>query len=172
MSQWEDRKDELIRKLEKSKMTFRDILAQDKDYLVFTPQDREELESLLQRNDKVLSKLKKGEFTVAIVGLEKAGKSTLGNALLKNMILPEYTERCTYTTTEIRAGSETRGEIVFYSREEFQTHFQKMMVELGYEGTAAIDTPVETFNSWWDTMADKDRRTYDQLNGTIAEDVR
>ena len=131
MSQWEDRKDELIRKLEKSKMTFRDILAQDKDYLVFTPQDREELESLLQRNDKVLSKLKKGEFTVAIVGLEKAGKSTLGNALLKNMILPEYTERCTYTTTEIRAGSETRGEIVFYSREEFQTPFQKMIVELG-----------------------------------------
>ena len=55
MSQWEDRKDELIQKLEKSKMTFRDILAQDKDYLVFTPQDREELESLLQRNDKVSS---------------------------------------------------------------------------------------------------------------------
>lgn len=172
MSQWEERKDELIRKLEKSKMTFRDILEQDKDYLVFGLQDREELEALIQRNDKVLNKLKKGEFTVAIVGLEKAGKSTLGNALLKNIFLPEYTERCTYTTTEIKAGSEDRGEIVFYSHEDFQTNFQKMMAELGYEGSATINMPVETFNSWWDTMADKDRRAYDQLNGTIAEDVR
>ena len=172
MSQWEERKDEFIRKLEKSKTTFRDILAQDKEHLVFTPQHREKIEELIQRNDKVLNKLKKGEFTVAIVGLEKAGKSTLGNALLKNMILPEYTERCTYTTTEIRAGSETRGEIVFYSREEFQTNFQKMMGKLGYEGSAPINMPVETFNRWWDTMADKDPRTYVEHNGTTAEDVR
>ena len=172
MSQWEERKDEFIRKLEKSKTTFRDILAQDKEHLVFTPQHREKIEELIQRNDKVLNKLKKGEFTVAIVGLEKAGKSTLGNALLKNMILPEYTERCTYTTTEIRAGSETRGEIVFYSREEFQTNFQKMMGKLGYEGSAPINMPVETFNRWWDTMADKDPRIYVEHNGTTAEDVR
>lgn len=172
MSQWEERKDEFIRKLEKSKTTFRDILAQDKEHLVFTPQHREKIEELIQRNDKVLNKLKKGEFTVAIVGLEKAGKSTLGNALLKNMILPEYTERCTYTTTEIRAGSETRGEITFYSREEFQTNFQKMMGKLRYEGSAPINMPVETFNRWWDTIADKDPRTYVEHNGTTAEDVR
>lgn len=37
MSQWEERKDGFIRKLEKSKATFQDVLAQDKDYLVFTP---------------------------------------------------------------------------------------------------------------------------------------
>ena len=172
MSQWEERKDEFIRKLEKSKTTFRDILAQDKEHLVFTPQHREKIEELIRRNDVVLSKLKKGEFTVAIVGLEKAGKSTLGNALLKNMILPEYTERCTYTTTEIRAGSETRGEIVFYSRKEFQTNFQKMMGKLGYEGSAPIDMPVETFNRWWDTIADKNPDTYTKHNGTTAEDVR
>ena len=172
MSQWEERKDEFIRKLEKSKTTFRDILAQDKDYLVFTSQDREELEALIQRNDKVLSKLKKGEFTVAIVGLEKAGKSTLGNALLKNIFLPEYTERCTYTTTEIKAGNEDRGEIVFYSREEFQADFQKMLATLGYEESANINMSVDTFNRWWNTMEEKDRFKYEMLNGTIAEDVR
>jgi hypothetical protein len=172
MSQWEERKDEFIRKLEKSKTTFRDILAQDKEHLVFTPQHREKIEELIQRNDKVLNKLKKGEFTVAIVGLEKAGKSTLGNALLKNMILPEYTERCTYTTTEIRAGSETRGEIVFYSREEFQSDFQKMMEKLGYEGSVSINMPPDVFDRWWEQMAENDLENYNKFNGTIAEDVR
>lgn len=66
--------------------------------------ERERLRGLFERNKIILEKLKSREFTVAIVGLEKAGKSTLGNALINSEILPEYTERCTYTTTELRAG--------------------------------------------------------------------
>lgn len=88
------------------------------------------------------------------------------------MFLPEYTERCTYTTTEIKAGSKDTGEIIFYSNEEFQQDFQKMMDELGYEGPVHMNMSPDAFDRWWETIAEKDRRTYDQLNGTIAEDVR
>ena len=63
----------------------------------------------------MIQKLTNQEFTVAVVGFEKAGKSTLVNALLKLIVLPVYTERCTYTTTETRAGSNDTATIYFYS---------------------------------------------------------
>ena len=42
-------------------------------------------------------KLEKGEFEIAIVGLEKAGKSTFANAIIDNEILPRDDIRCTFT---------------------------------------------------------------------------
>ena len=68
----------------------------------------------------MLKKLRNHEFTVAVVGLETAGKSTLANVLLKLIVLPEYTERCTYTTTVIRSGNVDSAEGYFYSREKFE----------------------------------------------------
>ena len=39
--------------------------------------------------DRLYRKLDKNEFEIAIVGLEKAGKSTFANALIENRILPD-----------------------------------------------------------------------------------
>ena len=99
MAGWEESREAFIQKMKKAKVTLEKILECDPARLVFSAEERSRLEGLMERNDKILTKLEKGEFTVAIVGLEKAGKSTLGNALLKDIFLPEYTERCTYTTT-------------------------------------------------------------------------
>ena len=48
-----------------------------------------------------LERLKKREFRIAIVGLEKAGKSTFLNAWLECDLLPAKAARCTFTTTQI-----------------------------------------------------------------------
>src|SRR4051794_36560885 len=48
-----------------------------------------------------LDRLEKGEFRIAVVGLEKAGKSTFVNAWLESDLLPTADERCTFTTTQI-----------------------------------------------------------------------
>ena len=48
-----------------------------------------------------LGRLKKREFRIAVVGLEKAGKSTFINAWLECDLLPAKAARCTFTTTQI-----------------------------------------------------------------------
>ncbi len=46
-------------------------------------------------------RLDKSEFRIAVVGLEKAGKSTFVNAWLGCDLLPAKSQRCTFTTTQI-----------------------------------------------------------------------
>lgn len=49
----------------------------------------------------LMRRLERGEFRIAVVGLEKAGKSTFVNAWLGCDLLPAKQERCTFTTTQI-----------------------------------------------------------------------
>jgi hypothetical protein len=61
-------------------------------------------EILLQEAEparRQLERLKKREFRIAVVGLEKAGKSTFINAWLECDLLPAKGGRCTFTTTQI-----------------------------------------------------------------------
>lgn len=67
-------------------------------------------------------RLEKNEFRIAVVGLEKAGKSTFVNAWLENDLLPAAAARCTYTTTQVYSVSdenEQRLEVIPKTREEF-----------------------------------------------------
>ena len=53
------------------------------------------------RLNQQLERLRANRFEVAVIGLEKAGKSALLNAWLGQEILPSARERCTFTSTEI-----------------------------------------------------------------------
>ena len=50
---------------------------------------------------KQLDRLRRDEFRIAVVGLEKAGKSTFVNAWLECDLLPTKQGRCTFTTTQV-----------------------------------------------------------------------
>lgn len=54
-----------------------------------------------EQAEKLVRRLENAEFRIAVVGLEKAGKSTFVNAWLGSDLLPAKTERCTFTTTQI-----------------------------------------------------------------------
>jgi hypothetical protein len=69
-----------------------------------------------------LERLRKHEFRIAVVGLEKAGKSTFINAWLECDLLPAKGGRCTFTTTQIYSvenESEQRLEVQARTDEEF-----------------------------------------------------
>ncbi|WP_237746357.1 dynamin family protein [Planktothrix prolifica] len=69
-----------------------------------------------------LERLKKREFRIAVVGLEKAGKSTFINAWLECDLLPAKGGRCTFTTTQIYSvenESEQRLEVQARNEEQF-----------------------------------------------------
>ncbi|MDQ2774097.1 MAG: dynamin family protein [Acidobacteriota bacterium] len=79
-------------------------------------------EALKRRINIQIEKLRDNRFEVALVGLEKAGKSTLLNAWLGHLLLPARDERCTYTTTEIRSAAslaEQRYEVDYHTPEDF-----------------------------------------------------
>jgi hypothetical protein len=82
-------------------------------------------EALLEEYEptrRQLERLKKREFRIAVVGLEKAGKSTFINAWLECDLLPAKGERCTFTTTQIYSvenESEQRLEVQVKTEEQF-----------------------------------------------------
>ncbi|QIW15480.1 hypothetical protein A4G20_03635 [Pasteurellaceae bacterium RH1A] len=92
------------------------------------------LEELYKKSKTLLKKVKKDEFEVAVIGLEKAGKSTFANALVENNLLPSATERCTFTTTCLMSSTDGKdsAEICFYSEEEFNQNFRTMLSEVNY----------------------------------------
>lgn len=176
MGDWNEQQEEFIGKLEKTQAIFDEILEKDPNGMVIPFGEDGGRSKLLEQqahNRKILDKLKSKEFTVAIVGLEKAGKSTLGNALLGLNILPEYAQRCTYTTTKIYAGTEDKGKIEFYSKAEFAKDFSDMLKGMHYEGTADFDTmDIVSFEHWWQSMEEKEPEIYQIHNGTTFEDIK
>src|SRR5664280_2217103 len=73
------------------------------------------------RLNRQLERLLANRFEVAVIGLEKAGKSALLNAWLGQEILPSARERCTFTSTEIWSAQTEQDQLLsiqYYSKEE------------------------------------------------------
>lgn len=89
-------------------------------------------EILLQEAEparRQLERLKKREFRIAVVGLEKAGKSTFINAWLECDLLPAKGGRCTFTTTQIYSvqnDSEQRLEVQAKTEEQFRNLLKEL----------------------------------------------
>lgn len=172
--QWDAEQEKFIATLKEMDSLFEEIFEKDKSMLVINRDEHDTLKNLQQRNAKILNKLRNKEFTVSVVGLEKAGKSTLANALLKLTILPEYTERCTYTTTEIRAGEADSVEIAFYSNREFDEKFKSMLREVKFDAPVGNwDTlSLATFERYWQAKENDEPSLFQTHNGTTVEDIK
>jgi hypothetical protein len=85
-----------------------------------------------------LERLHANRFEVAVIGLEKAGKSALLNAWLGQEILPSARERCTFTSTEIWSAQTEQDQklyIQYYSKEEIsKLQLQRRNALLGVLG--------------------------------------
>lgn len=170
--EYDERHKKFIEKLERSDLICGDILGLDD----ISGGERSKISELQKKNERILKKLKNQEFSVAVVGLESSGKSTVLNALMNMIALPDDTGRCTFTTTTIRAGSRDYAEVFFYEAEEFRGRFDDMLSAIGYDEDSDFNNmSVGVFNAWLD---DKSRSlssgenafTDEQLN--VAEDVR
>ncbi len=119
---------EFIGALDKIIKAFGDIIDKDERLKIFKAEEStekiSELKKLTDRCKKIRDKLESGKFTVAIVGLENSGKSSLGNALIGiREILPTGHSRCTFTITKAVAGEENKGKVVLYTLKEFKEKF-------------------------------------------------
>lgn len=128
---------------------------------VVTPEMRTKLQDLQGKARTLLPKVRKGEFEIAVVGLEKSGKSTLSNALIGLTALPTADERCTYTSTCIRPQEDgveqETADITFYTEEELKRDFREKLEEIGIPHSEQYS---------FDTM---DKSEYESLFSAVDE---
>lgn len=90
--------------------------------------------NLRERVERQSRKLVAGEAHVAVIGLEKAGKSTLINAWLNADVLPNEQNRCTYATTELRSAEHDASQAVRIEYLDLATYRE---IEKGYQERVA-----------------------------------
>lgn len=119
----------LIHKLEKYEQIIQRIstVAQS----VIQPDTKSKLFTVHSNTTELLDRIKNNSFEIAIVGLEKAGKSTFANALIGLDILPTKEERCTYTSSCVKYASQTYAEVEFFTMQEFNERFESSIRALG-----------------------------------------
>jgi len=133
------------------------------------------LQDILQKNSSFLRKLERDEFEIAIVGLEKAGKSTFANALIESDVLPSAPERCTFTSTRLVYGSEDRAKVEFYTTEEFNKIFKSMLKDLEYEdadNTSFRTLTTYQFENFFQKLEEEKPNLYKAHVGKTDEEIK
>ena len=129
---------------------------------------KKQLKKLKADAESVYKKLNSDEFEVAIVGLEKAGKSTFANALMKNNILPTKDARCTFTSTRIEYSDSDNAVVSFYTYEKFNNDFKDKLAKMGVENPEKYT--FETISKeTYEKLCDKDK--VERYKGSIHEDI-
>lgn len=121
--------------------------------------------------ERLYRKLDKNEFEIAIVGLEKAGKSTFANALIGNQILPDAQERCTYTSTSLKYGKANQAVVKFFTQTEFDRNIRDKLKEMGIENTeqySIVTLQLKEYERLFASLGEKEKRLYET---NINEDV-
>lgn len=176
---WEQEKPVYIEKLRKITDGIDKILALKGNRIV-TPDMAVQLRKLREDAARMLPKLEKDEFEIAVVGQESSGKSTFTNALIGCIAVPSDQERCTYTSTCIRSSDVDKAEVTFFTAAEFEEAFQGQLNILNEKAGAEIfDTrlltpgnlSVENFKAILEGHEGAARMTGDEQFSKCADEV-
>jgi len=108
---------------------------------------------LERRINNAYNRFSKGEITISIAGLEKAGKSTFINNLLKSNdsepdIITTDASRCTSVPINIRWGKTKQFEIEYHqSPNSFLNEVINPLIEDGYNKEAGVSAPIPLFST-------------------------
>jgi hypothetical protein len=125
MATWLETCAKQLTRLEKTSVLSDKLMTlSNKTGVDMSPEMLQKLEHEHARLNRQLERLRANRFEVAVIGLEKAGKSALLNAWLGQEILPSARERCTFTSTEIWSAQTEQDQLLsiqYYTREEIAT---------------------------------------------------
>lgn len=162
-----------IQEIEKMNKSISNIL-QYRQLDLATPEQLAKIQQISEKNQKFQHKLESNEFEIAIVGLEKAGKSTFANALINNYVLPSAPERCTFTSTRLVSGS-NKALVEFYKEEEFNHIFVSMLKEIEYpeaEKQSFRIMTLEEFENYFDELSQSKPAIYKNHLGKTDEEIK
>ena len=162
-----------IEKLSNQNQFIEAIKEQNIQANTFSTKVIEKFEKIFDKNKKYLHKLESNEFEIAIVGLEKAGKSTFANALIENYILPSAPERCTFTATRLIHGND-KAMIEFYNEAEFNEIFQQILLDIEYpdaEIQSYKSLSLEKFKEYFDALEESNPNLYKSHIGKTDKEI-
>lgn len=163
-------KKDTIEKLGIQKSSINNILEM-KGYSLITEEIRAELLKKLNETETILRKLEKNEFEIAIVGLEKSGKSSFCNALIENALLPTDEQRCTYTSTCIDFRDEDKAVVEFYTEQEFEKDFQDKLKKLGVKNSETYKISYMTESKYQELYEDVDTEKKKLYDASIHQEL-
>ncbi len=133
------------------------------------------LRKLKEQAEVLKRKIDTGEFEIAVIGLEKSGKSTFANALIQKEILPSDNERCTYTASSIEYSSEGASAVVEVMTEnEFYTGFNEKIKMIGIENPETYslpDTNESKYNAAIAKVEERLKKIGGKINKNLNEDI-
>lgn len=125
-----------------------------------TPEQKATLQKAGEPAEKLMHRLQNGEFRIAVVGLEKAGKSTFVNAWLGSDLLPAKTARCTFTTTQIYSVQD-QNEQRLETLPKTEAQYQAYQADLREQTQSADKSAAQ--------KAENDLKVMELHNGTLRE---
>ncbi|MDP3009170.1 MAG: dynamin family protein [Methylococcales bacterium] len=128
--------------------------------LGITPEQKATLQKAGEPAEKLMHRLQNGEFRIAVVGLEKAGKSTFVNAWLGSDLLPAKTARCTFTTTQIYSVQD-QNEQRLETLPKTDAQYQAYQADLREQTQSADKSAAQ--------KAENDLKVMESHNGTLRE---
>ena len=139
MTTWLETCQQQLARLEKTAVLADKLVTlSNKTGVDIAPELLKKLNNERPRLNRQLDRLHANRFEVAVIGLEKAGKSALLNAWLGQEILPSARERCTFTSTEIWSAQTEQDQLLqiqYYSQDEInQLQQQRSNALLGLLG--------------------------------------
>ncbi|WP_288320124.1 dynamin family protein [uncultured Haemophilus sp.] len=173
-TQFEQERQALIQKLEEQTNFIQSVQSENNRLGLLNSKQLDDLHDIEDKNSKFLHKLKSNEFEIAIVGLEKAGKSTFANALIGNNAVPSAPERCTFTSTRLVYGAD-RGIVEFYTEPEFNQIFQNLLKEIDYPDAESADyktLSLERFEDYFNNLENIDPNLYRNHVGKTDEEIK
>lgn len=164
---------DLITKIQKQNSFVKNILDKNES-LQFI--ETKELSRLLKTSNALLNKLEKNNFEIAIVGLEKAGKSTFANALIESNILPSAPERCTFTSTKLLNG-EDKAIVTFYTKDEFNQKLRELLSSVEYPLQSSEEDlinrlSIDEFEHYFNELENKNPTLYKLHIGKTNEEIK
>lgn len=172
--QFEKEREALIQKLEGQAQFIQSVQNENYRLGLLNNEQLDRLQAIARKNSKFLHKLKTNEFEIAIVGLEKAGKSTFANALIGNYAVPSAPERCTFTSTRLVYGQD-RGIVEFYTEPEFNQIFQNLLKEIYYpdaENANFRTLSLDDFETYFHHLEEVNEALYRHHLGKTDEEIR
>ncbi len=169
-TKWIESKEEYISILTKSNKCIDDIFEIDKKRTILG-NNEEKIIELKEVNTKFLYKLTNDLYEVAIIGLEKAGKSTFVNSLIGVNLLPEAPSRCTYTSTQLEFGND-EATVEFFSTEEFDKKFRKMLESINYSNYSNLSfkhLELKDFELYIEQSKTKDVKSEEEIKEIINQ---
>jgi GTPase SAR1 family protein len=172
---WQEQKTKYLEMLKKINGAISSVLEIDQKRYIVDHEMEDMFKKLFASNTTFINKLDKEIFEVAMIGLEKSGKSSLANALIASNILPTNSERCTYTTTQIEYGETDEAFVEFFTSEDFNTEIFNSMLK-GLKYTTDEDFEMFRLSAFTDYFEHEIQRTnkelYDLHKDTTFKDIK